>query len=245
MRPSQAHDGDVRPPRRFGSEPPTRKTAAPSGGVRRPRNWLPVNRRSRSGNTTRQRFCRAGSTYPGGLAALRQRRALEPRGCSTETGMMRSSTPTSTGSIHAKSPRARESERSRPRPPRKSTSAPCGAYSVAHWENYYRGGALASCPMGQPAPATRSRCAKCGWPSSAACRRLPRFSTRHRQRCHRALREGSSPGCWPPLRDPRHRPRPIHPVRDVRDGAALFTGIRFHPGVPTERLPFCPQHSFQ
>ena len=32
----------------------------------------------------------------------------------------------------------------------------------------------------------------------------------------------------------------IDPVRDVRDGAALFTGICFHPGVSTERLPFGP-----
>jgi ubiquinone/menaquinone biosynthesis C-methylase UbiE len=32
----------------------------------------------------------------------------------------------------------------------------------------------------------------------------------------------------------------IDPVRDVRNGATLFSGIRFHPRVATEQLPFEP-----
>ena len=112
--------------------------------------------------------------------------------------------------------------------------------SVAHWENYYRGGALATCPMGPGAGYTLEM--REVW--LAFFSDLPDGA--------KVLDVGTGNGVIALFAKEaagaagRHYEihgtdlAQIDPVRDVRDGAALFTGIRFHPRVPTEQLPFGP-----
>jgi ubiquinone/menaquinone biosynthesis C-methylase UbiE len=110
--------------------------------------------------------------------------------------------------------------------------------SLRHWEAYYRGGALASCPLGPDAGYTREL--RDIWveffsalPDGA---RILDVGTGNGAVALIALETATIAG--------RHFEihgtdlAQIDPVRDVRDGARLFTGIQFHAGVPSERLPF-------
>ncbi len=114
--------------------------------------------------------------------------------------------------------------------------------SVAHWENYYRGGgALATCPMGPGTGYTLEM--REVW--LAFFSDLPDGS--------QVLDVGTGNGVVALFAKEaagaagRHYEihgtdlAQIDPVRDVREGATLFAGIRFHPRVPTERLPFGPE----
>jgi SAM-dependent methyltransferase len=110
--------------------------------------------------------------------------------------------------------------------------------SVAHWESYYRGGALASCPVGPGDDYTGEL--RNAWVEFFS--RLPSGA--------RILDIGTGNGAIPLIAldcasaagnrfeiDATDLAR-IDPVRDVKDGARRFAGIRFHPQVATEELPF-------
>jgi ubiquinone/menaquinone biosynthesis C-methylase UbiE len=110
--------------------------------------------------------------------------------------------------------------------------------SLRHWETYYRGGALASCPLG-----TGSGCSGelrdvwvkffSGLPAGA---RILDVGTGNgaialiARECAEITGRGYVIHATDLAR--------IDPVRDVPGGAGLFAGIRFHPQVATEDLPF-------
>ena len=110
--------------------------------------------------------------------------------------------------------------------------------SVEHWETYYRGGGLVTCPTGQEPNYTLE--AREVWetffralPSGA---RIVDIGTGNGPIPLIAKECGDRAG----LRFDIHGVdlAQIAPGRDVPDGARLFEGIRFHPGVSAEQLPF-------
>ncbi len=110
--------------------------------------------------------------------------------------------------------------------------------SVEHWETYYRGGAIATCPMGPEATYTLEL--RELWLGFFAA--LPDGA--------RILDIGTGNGAIPLLAREaataagRHFEihgadlAAIDPPRHVPDGVSRFAGIVFHPGMPTERLGF-------
>jgi len=110
--------------------------------------------------------------------------------------------------------------------------------TVEHWEAYYRGGAVATCPMGPGASYTLelhdlwftffaaladgSRVLDLGTGNGAIVllAKEAASSTGRRFEIHGADLAS------------------IDPVRHVPNGAMLFEGITFHPGMPSERLGF-------
>jgi SAM-dependent methyltransferase len=110
--------------------------------------------------------------------------------------------------------------------------------SLRHWETYYRSGALASCPLG-PQP---------GYTLELHDLWLEFFS--ELADGARVLDIGTGNGAVALIASQAAAAAAKHfeihgtdlaqvdPVRDVPDGARLFAGIRFHPQVATERLPF-------
>jgi SAM-dependent methyltransferase len=110
--------------------------------------------------------------------------------------------------------------------------------SVEHWENYYRGGALATCPVG-PAPGYTLELRDVweeffrGLPPAA---RILDIGTGNGAIALIAKEAAGAIG--------RHYEihgtdlAQIDPARDVKDGVNLFAGITFHASVPTEQLPF-------
>ena len=110
--------------------------------------------------------------------------------------------------------------------------------NLEHWESYYRGGALVSCPMGlEPGYTGEVRDA---WVTFFAT--LPDGA--------RVLDIGTGNGAVALIAKETAatlgRSFEIHgvdlarvdPVRHVPNGATLLAGIEFHPGVPAEQLPF-------
>lgn len=110
--------------------------------------------------------------------------------------------------------------------------------SVRHWETFYRGGALASCPLGPgkgytlelrdvwidffSALAEGSRILDVGTGNGAIAliaRQVASFLGRNF--CIHGTDLAN-----------------IDPVRNVTEGARLFAGVRFYPMVATEELPF-------
>ncbi|HLY52043.1 MAG TPA: class I SAM-dependent methyltransferase [Steroidobacteraceae bacterium] len=110
--------------------------------------------------------------------------------------------------------------------------------SVAHWEAYYRGGAISACPMGPNADYTLEL--RDTW--SDFFSRLASGAA--------VLDIGTGNGAIPLIArqtaESLGRHFEIHgidlaridPLRDVADGARLFAGIVFHPGTAAESLPF-------
>jgi len=110
--------------------------------------------------------------------------------------------------------------------------------SVEHWETYYRGGGLVTCPTGPDSNYTLE--ARDVWVEFFAS--LPDGA--------RIVDLGTGNGPIPLIAKDvaaaAGRSFEIHgvdlaqiaPERDVADGARLFAGIRFHPGTSAERLPF-------
>lgn len=112
--------------------------------------------------------------------------------------------------------------------------------SVAHWENYYRGGAIASCPMGPSSTYTLE------------LRDLWLAFFAQLEDGAAILDVGTGNGAIPLLakeaaagtgkRFDIHGAdlAAINPAGHVQGGATLFAGIVFHPGMRTERLGFGP-----
>jgi len=110
--------------------------------------------------------------------------------------------------------------------------------TVEHWELFYRGGALAACPTGPDPNYTLD--VRDAWveffASLADGARLLDIGTGNgavaliaRETALAAGRRFEIHGSDLAL---------IDPPRQVRGGAAIFDGITFHGGIPTERLPF-------
>lgn len=110
--------------------------------------------------------------------------------------------------------------------------------SQESWETYYRSGAIATCPTAPDG----------GYDFEVRQAWTEFFSTLRDGA--RLLDIGTGNGVIPAIArevatalrrrwdiDATDLAR-IDPVRDVADGAQRFAGVRFHPGVPTERLPF-------
>lgn len=110
--------------------------------------------------------------------------------------------------------------------------------SLQHWETYYRHGGLASCPMGSESSYTLE--IREAWLG---------FFAPHGDGA-RILDVGTGNGAIALLAKDTAiaggKAFEIHgtdlaqidPIRHVANGAALFAGIVFHAGVPTEQLPF-------
>lgn len=112
--------------------------------------------------------------------------------------------------------------------------------TVEHWEAYYRGGAIASCPIGPGTSYTLelrdlwleffaalpdgARVLDLGTGNGAVAllAKEAAASAGRRLEIH-----GADLAC-------------IDPARHVPNGAALFEGVEFHPGMPSERLGFDP-----
>jgi len=110
--------------------------------------------------------------------------------------------------------------------------------SVEHWETYYRGGAIATCPMGPDTTYTlelrdlwlaffaavedggRVLDVGCGNGAIALLAREAANAVGRRLEIHGADLAS------------------IDPPRHVPNGASLFAGIEFHPGMPCEHLGF-------
>jgi SAM-dependent methyltransferase len=112
--------------------------------------------------------------------------------------------------------------------------------SVGHWEDYYRGGAIATCPMGPSSNYTLEL--RDLWVDFF--RSLPDGA--------RILDVGTGNGAVTLFAKEAAalagHSFQIHgadlaiidPVGNVPDGATLFTGVTFHPGMATEHLAFEP-----
>lgn len=110
--------------------------------------------------------------------------------------------------------------------------------SVDHWEAYYRSGAIATCPMGPSTSYTLEL--RELW--------LTYFATLDDGA--RILDVGTGNGAIALMAKEAAANAGVHfeihgadlaaidPPHHVPDGAALFAGITFHPGMPTERLDF-------
>lgn len=110
--------------------------------------------------------------------------------------------------------------------------------SVEHWENYFRAGQLATCPTGpdggydlELAEAWRSFLA----PLAQGARVVDTATGNGAVLAIAAAMSRQSGLQWELHGCDLAR---IDPVRDVAGGATLFEGVRFHPGVATESLPF-------
>lgn len=109
---------------------------------------------------------------------------------------------------------------------------------LEHWESYYRGGSLVSCPMGVEPYYTRE--VRDAWVSFfSALRdgaRIVDLGTGNGAVALIARETAVAIGRRFEIHgvDLAH----IDPVRDVPDGVRLLEGIRFHPGVSTTALPF-------
>ncbi len=114
--------------------------------------------------------------------------------------------------------------------------------SLKHWENYYRTGAVASCPMGQTASYTLELhdLWSAFFAELADGARILDIGTGNGAIALIASETAARVG----------RKWEIHgtdlaqidPQRDVRDGTRRFAGILIHPGVATESLPFADSH---
>ena len=112
--------------------------------------------------------------------------------------------------------------------------------SLEHWESYYRGGALASCPMSFEPGYTRE--VRQAWAGFFA--ELPDGA--------RILDLGTGNGAIPAIAVEAAAAlgrrfeidavdlAQIDPTRYVADGSRLLAGVRFHAGVSAEGLPFEP-----
>jgi len=110
--------------------------------------------------------------------------------------------------------------------------------SLEHWETYYRGGGLVTCPTGPEPNYTRE--AREVWVEFFG--ELPDGA--------RIVDVGTGNAPIPLIARETAEARgvsfdihgvdlaQIDPVRHVPGGAKLFAGIRFHPGVAADRLPF-------
>lgn len=110
--------------------------------------------------------------------------------------------------------------------------------SQRHWEVYYRGGELASCPLGPGGGYTGELHDAwltffSGLPDGA---RILDIGTGNGAVAFIAREAGAAEG----KRYEIHGTdlAQIDPLRDVPDGPRLFAGIRFHAQVATEELPF-------
>jgi SAM-dependent methyltransferase len=110
--------------------------------------------------------------------------------------------------------------------------------SLAHWENYFRGGQLATCPTGPDG----------GYDLELADVWRSFLEPLGERACvvDVATGNGAVLAIAADLSRQRDRGWALHgcdlaridPVRDVRDGPERFAGVSFHPGVATESLPF-------
>lgn len=110
--------------------------------------------------------------------------------------------------------------------------------NVEHWESYYRGGRIAACPTGADRNYTLE------------LRTIWEEYFGGLADGARILDIGTGNGAIPLIARETAaalgRNYDIHgadlaqidPGRDVADGARLFAGITFHPGIPAEKLPF-------
>ncbi len=110
--------------------------------------------------------------------------------------------------------------------------------SVEHWENYFRGGQLATCPTGpdggydlELADAWRSFLE----PLGKGARVVDVATGNGAVLAIAADQSRQLDRAWELHGCDLAR---IDPVRDVRDGPERFAGVSFHPGVATESLPF-------
>jgi ubiquinone/menaquinone biosynthesis C-methylase UbiE len=110
--------------------------------------------------------------------------------------------------------------------------------TVEHWETYYRGGAIAACPMGPESSYTLelrdlwfaffaslgdgARVLDVGTGNGAVVLFAKEAATAAGRRLEIHGADLAA----------------IDPARHVRDGTRLFAGITFHPGTPCERLGF-------
>jgi ubiquinone/menaquinone biosynthesis C-methylase UbiE len=110
--------------------------------------------------------------------------------------------------------------------------------SVTHWESYYRGGRIAACPTGQDLNYTLEL--HDVWSeffsglADAAC--LLDIGTGNGAISLIARQTADSLGRTYEIHGADLAQ--INPCRDVADGARLFAGITFHPGIAAETLPF-------
>jgi ubiquinone/menaquinone biosynthesis C-methylase UbiE len=110
--------------------------------------------------------------------------------------------------------------------------------SVEHWENYFRGGQLATCPTGPDG----------GYDLELAdiWRAFLEPLDANAVVVDVATGNGAVLALAADLSRQLNRTWSLHgcdlaridPVRDVRDGSERFSGVQFHPGVATESLPF-------
>lgn len=110
--------------------------------------------------------------------------------------------------------------------------------TVEHWEAYYRGGAIATCPMGPGSSYTLELHDLwfAFFASLADGSRVLDLCTGNGAIVLLAKEAASSTG----RRFEIHGAdlASIDPLRHVPNGATLFEGITFHPGMPSERLGF-------
>jgi ubiquinone/menaquinone biosynthesis C-methylase UbiE len=110
--------------------------------------------------------------------------------------------------------------------------------SVTHWESYYRGGGIAACPTGRNLNYTLELLDV--WTEFfsglADAARLLDIGTGNGAISLIARQTADSLGRTYEIHGADLAQ--INPTRDVADGARLFAGITFHPGVAAEKLPF-------
>jgi ubiquinone/menaquinone biosynthesis C-methylase UbiE len=110
--------------------------------------------------------------------------------------------------------------------------------SVEQWESYYRGGAIATCPTAPDGGYDLE--VRAAWVEFfsmlPAAARILDVGTGNGVVAQIAAETGASRGAQWQI-DATDLAR-IDPLRHVPDGARRLAGIRFHPGVATEQLPF-------